>query len=216
MTKRALTVIASGVLAASFSFGTTHAATVYTYTGNPYTFIEDSTPPAGTYNNTEKITGSFTVANPLPGNLNLADITAPVQSFSFFDGRNTITDQNFTFLGAFSVSTDASGALTVWNIDVGIGNLDPQQLEIRISSLTNDAAITRECVTFDNNGACTGFTPDEGLVNHGDNGEWNSSSTPTAATPLPAALPLFATGLGALGLLGWRRKRKSTASIAAA
>ena len=26
-------------------------------------------------------------------------------------------------------------------------------------------------------------------------------------TPLPAALPLFATGLGALGLLGWRRKR---------
>jgi hypothetical protein len=28
-------------------------------------------------------------------------------------------------------------------------------------------------------------------------------------TPLPAALPLFATGLGALGLLGWRRKRNS-------
>jgi len=30
-------------------------------------------------------------------------------------------------------------------------------------------------------------------------------------TPLPAALPLFATGLGALGLLGWRRKRKQAA-----
>ena len=29
--------------------------------------------------------------------------------------------------------------------------------------------------------------------------------------PLPAALPLFATGLGALGLLAWRRKRKVTA-----
>ena len=28
-----------------------------------------------------------------------------------------------------------------------------------------------------------------------------------AETPLPAALPLFATGLGALGLFGWRRKR---------
>jgi len=27
--------------------------------------------------------------------------------------------------------------------------------------------------------------------------------------PLPAALPLFATGLGASGLLGWRRKRKT-------
>jgi len=31
------------------------------------------------------------------------------------------------------------------------------------------------------------------------------------AVPLPATLPLFATGLGALGLLGWRRKRKATA-----
>ena len=32
------------------------------------------------------------------------------------------------------------------------------------------------------------------------------------STPLPAALPLFATGLGALGLLGWRRKRKTAAA----
>jgi hypothetical protein len=30
-----------------------------------------------------------------------------------------------------------------------------------------------------------------------------------AAAPLPATLPLFATGLGALGLFGWRMKRKS-------
>jgi hypothetical protein len=30
-------------------------------------------------------------------------------------------------------------------------------------------------------------------------------------TPLPAALPLFAAGVGALGLLGWRRKRKQAA-----
>ena len=34
-------------------------------------------------------------------------------------------------------------------------------------------------------------------------------SNPPLAAPLPAALPLFATGLGALGLLGWRRKRKA-------
>jgi len=34
-------------------------------------------------------------------------------------------------------------------------------------------------------------------------------------TPLPAALPLFATGLGALGLLGWRRKKKAATAMAA-
>ena len=37
-------------------------------------------------------------------------------------------------------------------------------------------------------------------------------SPETAATPLPAALPLFATGIGGLGLLGWRRKRKALGS----
>jgi hypothetical protein len=35
--------------------------------------------------------------------------------------------------------------------------------------------------------------------------QFSGTLTPT---PLPAALPLFATGLGGLGLLGWRRKRK--------
>lgn len=38
---------------------------------------------------------------------------------------------------------------------------------------------------------------------------------PPAATPLPAAFPLFATGLGAMGLLAWRRKRKAQADCAA-
>jgi hypothetical protein len=30
--------------------------------------------------------------------------------------------------------------------------------------------------------------------------------------PLPATLPLFASGLAGLGLLGWRRKKKATAA----
>jgi hypothetical protein len=34
-----------------------------------------------------------------------------------------------------------------------------------------------------------------------------------AETPLPAGLPLFTTGLGALGLLGWFRKRKASVNL---
>ena len=36
----------------------------------------------------------------------------------------------------------------------------------------------------------------------------------TSETPLPAALPLFVSGLGTLGVLGWRRKRKAAAVAA--
>jgi hypothetical protein len=44
--------------------------------------------------------------------------------------------------------------------------------------------------------------------------DYSSSLAEPLATPLPAALPLFATGLGALGLLGWRRKKKAAALAA--
>jgi hypothetical protein len=37
----------------------------------------------------------------------------------------------------------------------------------------------------------------------------NSGDLFLTPTPLPAALPLFAGGLGVIGLLGWRRKQKA-------
>lgn len=54
----------------------------------------------------------------------------------------------------------------------------------------------------------------------GRTGEWafdilnvNSAVVipPMSNVPVPAALPLFGTGLAALGFLGWRRKRKAAA-----
>ena len=38
------------------------------------------------------------------------------------------------------------------------------------------------------------------------------ASDAPSGTPIPGALPLFATGLGALGLIGWRRKRRPAAA----
>ena len=34
-----------------------------------------------------------------------------------------------------------------------------------------------------------------------------------APIPLPAAFPLFGTGLAVLGFIGWRRKRKAAAAV---
>ena len=43
---------------------------------------------------------------------------------------------------------------------------------------------------------------------------WALTDTTVNPTPLPASLPLFATGIGILGLCGWHRKRKTqTAAI---
>ena len=42
----------------------------------------------------------------------------------------------------------------------------------------------------------------------------NVGNDELAVTPLPAAFPLFATGLGALSLFGWRRKKKAAAFAA--
>jgi hypothetical protein len=44
----------------------------------------------------------------------------------------------------------------------------------------------------------------------------SGSATIESATPLPDALPLFATGLGAMGLFGWRKKRKNAVAVATA
>lgn len=42
--------------------------------------------------------------------------------------------------------------------------------------------------------------------------EFQATFSDTVATPLPAALPLFASGIGAMGLFGWRRRRKTEAA----
>jgi hypothetical protein len=81
-------------------------------------------------------------------------------------------------------------------------------------------------VTF--NGAAGGLNFECGMIadylGTGSGGDFDSRdlddatlqiATMVSTTPLPAALPLFATGLGAMGLLGWRRKRKNAAAIAA-
>jgi hypothetical protein len=60
----------------------------------------------------------------------------------------------------------------------------------------NSGMVTLTNTTFLNNSAIFG------------NDIFSNGGTVTE-TPIPATLPLFATGLGALGLLGWRRKRKT-------
>lgn len=55
-----------------------------------------------------------------------------------------------------------------------------------------------------------------GTPNYGSFGEATLTVTggPNGVVPIPAALPLLASGLGALGFIGWRRKRKEKLAAA--
>jgi len=65
-----------------------------------------------------------------------------------------------------------------------------------------------------NYGGCESTCPTWDGMTSGETGVTITYNYTPSAVPLPAALPLFATGLGALGLLGWRRKRKAAAIAA--
>jgi plastocyanin len=72
-------------------------------------------------------------------------------------------------------------------------------------------------VSFDFTFGVAGFYPYfDAVTGHAEEGAFGSITVlPAATTPLPAALSLFASGLGALGFFGWRRKRKNVSAIAA-
>jgi hypothetical protein len=109
--------------------------------------------------------------------------TGPGPTFlGFLQGTNNA----FSF-AAFDVTAYPAllaAGLEVW-IAINTGNqLDPTGTDGWLVSLSKSVVTT--------DGAFPG-NPNPGVV------------------PLPGALPLFATGLGALALLGWRRKRKLAA-----
>ena len=138
------------------------------------------------------------------------------------------TTQDLTFLNDLTDAITATqlidGLLTPNAEEVQYSN--PSTLGPTNSDFVIPTALTPACSST----SCTsGYSGEEGnrTNNSGPPWTWADESVgiqtgavyaefaPVSMTPLPAALPLFAGGLGALGLLGWRRKHKNSAAIAA-
>lgn len=171
-------------------FSPASANTIYTYTGNDFTIT------TGAYTTSDQVTGTIDLATALGDNFGPSFIS-PV-SFSFSDGVQTLTNLtaglDANFLG---FSTDASGNIVTWIV-----------LMNEPFSLLNYEIYTEKPNPTDAFSSDGGYyaTTNEGYV-LGNPSMWTAMSQ----TPIPAALPLFASGLGAIGLLGWRRKRKAAA-----
>jgi hypothetical protein len=153
---------------------------------------------------------SFGISNPIyEGQAPNASPTNPVHlTFSM------------TFAGSLSGSSDALGTYAS-EITAQFGYFSNADLSLTIPLVFFDLPLTGGPSRNQNTviGSQT-LTADLTLNSSGDfflyaMVEAQSSATELGSTPLPAALPLFASGLGALGLLGWRRKRKNAAAIAA-
>lgn len=114
-----LAAVGLGLVAA----GGASATAFYSYSGNTYTPppITDSaalTAFGGSYTSSMSISGNFSVAAPLV-NASGLDISGQLLSFSFFDGRVTLSNTTAgIILQSFVVSSNASGDITGWNINL--------------------------------------------------------------------------------------------------
>jgi len=160
-------------------------ATTYNYLGNPYT--SNDNPAEFGSNLTGTVTFNF-------------DTTAFTGTIPF--GDSAITNaQLVSGIYSFSGTTNStfnftSGVITSWSVaeNVGLVLLTTSNMPPFTNVFDQAWNIAENFVAFNQ------FSP----------ATWTIGPDPT---PLPAALPLFATGLGALGLLGWRRKRKNATTV---
>ena len=119
----------------------------------------------------------------------------------------------------FYLGTDIS-QIGTYSIEA-CGGSTCQTFSVSVATVTGGAPVnawTLETLDF----IATGASSVISLVGSGSGGNQDYIGLDTvslnsiATTPLPAALPLFATGLVGMGLFDWRKKRKNADIVAAA
>lgn len=164
--------------------------------------------------------------------LTINDLTDSVSfSFSGFTSfAQVASGESGHFTGSYTSATPpAATAIRFYNItDAGETLSDTLSITVAPTNTSGNTSVTVDFVSDTEGGAaltplsCTTVFPtaciSASIAETGASQTVNSgvadlivSFASDREVPLPAALPLFASGLGALGLLGWRKKRKQAA-----
>jgi hypothetical protein len=128
----------------------------------------------------------------------------------------------FVFPGTMSISATAVGGGTTINQFVGTGLIadvgDTFELTgyLNVNAFANTGTLSASSVLSGSDSAAFFEDTASFIVQSDTPGVYFTSESGATysgpATPIPATLPLFATGLGGLGLFGWRKKRKAQAA----
>jgi hypothetical protein len=147
-------------------------------------------------NNSVSVGINFAMVTSLIGTgVSNANASMHIIPFGFLsDGTNSQTNCNLqcSIIGTIHLMLTPLG---VYEVDLGAGALG-------IGSNSTVSALIDPFIFSDN--------PNYSIIV--SDGIQNVPLPGSGATPLPAALPLFASGAGLLGFFGWRRKQKASGS----
>jgi hypothetical protein len=129
-----------------------------------------------------------------------ASSSALTANFTFTEPTpNGTTTDSGTITGGQVNGNSANGTLTIsWpNQPVEFDFADGTKLAVTLAGLSESCATGNNCIagTYEMSGT------------------FDVLNGPVSATPLPAALPLFAGGLGMLGFISRRKKRNAAKSL---
>ncbi|MEO8277630.1 MAG: hypothetical protein ABI639_15565 [Thermoanaerobaculia bacterium] len=128
--RRWVTLILATAATAALAAPAFCQTTTYSFTGVSYTAVQ---PP---YLATQRLSGSFTVAAPLPAFRPLSDLAPALAAMSFHDGveGQSLAD---SFICRFEIATDGAGAVTQWRILLRRSPYNPLDPQHSIETLGN-------------------------------------------------------------------------------
>ncbi len=138
---------------------------------------------------------------------NLSGFLTADSSTGLFSSGADLSALFFTGFATFSTVLSQGPDQTAPRYDVRLQNANADELELTLSLaplplIANNGGSIEDGKITKSTGQVSAFAIA---------GDLSATAGGPSAIPIPDALPLFATGLGALGLLGWRRKKKLAA-----
>lgn len=187
--------LAAAALLATLIASGAKANSILTYQGNAYTDLTGSYETGGPYALT--ITLDTTLTGSALDSISDVNITSTIKSYEITDGSSfDLTSSNNTegFFDFYRLSTDASGGVVGWDVEVGTPLVDEQGEQMTSADFVDSDP---EPVISDESSVTTG-TGD----NRNDAGEWTVT---TVAAPEPATWALLLGGLGLLAFFRFSR-----------